>query len=102
MEVWIGLVEVRPTTGNDIFDGAPGAFANALTSAQSLDDYRSRIEAAFEEERLAVAEIQNAEPLRERMSRVHVKDEIVELGGKALHGGVVWDTFYIFESDEDE
>jgi len=83
-EVWIGRVKVRPAAGNDIFDGAPGAFANALTSADSLRDYRLRVETAFAHERLSVAEVDDAEPLRERMSRVHVSDEIVELGGKLV------------------
>jgi len=28
--------------------------------------------------------------------------EIVQLGGWALEGNVVWDTFYVFENDEEE
>ena len=38
-EVWIGLVEVVPEEGNDIFDGAPGAYANVLALAESVEDY---------------------------------------------------------------
>jgi len=38
-EVWIGLVEVVPEEGNDIFDGAPGGYANVLAIAASVEDY---------------------------------------------------------------
>lgn len=38
-EVWTGLVEVIADDGNDIFDGAPGAFANVLALASSVEDY---------------------------------------------------------------
>lgn len=100
-EVWVGRIEVAPQEGNDIFEGAPGAFANALVTANSFDDYREQVTVAFATQAaLKVVEIKDAEPLRVRMSRVRISDELVELGGRALHGDVVWDTLYVFESDE--
>jgi hypothetical protein len=100
-EVWIGRVEVAPVEGNDIFEGDPGAFSNAFVQAESLDQYTDRVTVAFAQEGLDVVGIEGAEPLRERMARVEVSDELVRVAEEALGGDVVWDTFYVFENDDD-
>ncbi len=101
-EVWIGLVEVVPDEGNDIFDGALGAYANVLALADSVEDYMGVTAAALERQRLIAVGLDDPEPLRERQSREHLSDEIIELGERAQKGDVVWDTFYVFESDDEQ
>jgi hypothetical protein len=100
-EVWIGLVEVTPGEGNDIFDGAPGAYANVLALANSVEDYMASTAAAQHSNGLIAVGVDDPEPLRERESRVYVTDEITQLAEEARTGDVVWDTFYVFETDED-
>src|SRR6185312_5446362 len=98
-EVWIGLVEVRPLEGNDSFEGAPGAYTNVLTLASDSEEYETKIAGALVRAGFALEEVGEPEPLRERMSRVDISDEIVELGGRAMAGEVVWSTFHVFESE---
>jgi hypothetical protein len=100
-EVWIGLVEVVPEEGNDIFDGAPGAYANVLAIAASAEDYMAVTAPALLREGVIAVGVDNPEPLRERRSKVQVSDEILDLGERARKGDVVWDTFYVFETDDE-
>jgi hypothetical protein len=101
-EVWIGRVEVVPEPGHDPFDGAPGAFANVLALARSVEDYMEVTAAALLREGLQALEVADPEPLRERRARAQLNDEIVQLGEQARAGEVVWDKFYAFDSDSDE
>lgn len=101
-EVWIGLVEVMPDEGNDIFEGAPGAYANVLALARSVEDYMTITAAALEQQCLIPVGVDDPEPLRARQSRVDLADEILQLGEQAQSGEVVWDTFYVFETDDEE
>jgi hypothetical protein len=101
-EVWIGLVEVVPEEGNDIFDGAPGAYANVLALAASVEDYMAVTAPALLREGVVAVGVDDPEPLRERRSRVQLGDEILRLGEQSRTGQVVWDTFHVFETDEDE
>jgi hypothetical protein len=100
-EIWIGLVEVSPLEGNDIFDGAPGAFTNVLAEADGLDGFRASVLMALEREGLTVIEIEDAEPLRERLAEFEVDEEILRLAPEAA-SNVVWHTFHVYESDADE
>jgi hypothetical protein len=101
-EVWIGLVEVVPEDGNDIFGGAPGAYANVLAVAASVDDYMAVTAPALLQEGLVAVGVDDPEPLRERRSRMQLSDEILDLGERARRGDVVWDTFYVFKTDGEQ
>jgi hypothetical protein len=100
-EVWIGLVEVVPEEGNDIFDGAPGGYSNVLALANSVEDYMTVTAPALLSIGLIAVGVDDPEPLRQRQSWADLADEIVRLGEEARGGEVVWDTFYVFETDED-
>ena len=99
-EVWIGLVEVVPEEGNDIFDGAPGAYANVLALAESVEDYMAVTAPVLLRQGLIAVGVDDPEPLRERRSRVQVSDEILDLDERALTGDVVWTTFHVFEAED--
>jgi hypothetical protein len=99
-QVWIGLVQVTPHPGNDIFGDAPGGFANVLAEASSFAEYNAKVIAALDEEGLTVVEIEDAEPLPERQTRFQVPENILAIADEAAER-VVWDTFYVFESEDD-
>jgi hypothetical protein len=100
-EVWTGLVEVVADEGNDIFDGAPGAFANVLALASSVDDYMAVTATALLREGVVAVGVDDPEPLRERQSRKTLSDEFLALAERAAQGEIVWDTFHVFENDEE-
>jgi hypothetical protein len=101
-EVWIGLVEVVPEEGNDIFDGAPGAYASVLAIAASVEDYMAVTAPALLRQGLIAVGVDDPEPLRERKSRAQLSEEILDLDERARKGDVVWDTFYVFEAEDEQ
>jgi hypothetical protein len=101
-EVWIGLVEVVPEEGNDVLEGAPGAYANVLATAASVEDYMAVTAPALLRHGLLAIGVDDPEPLRDRRSRVQLSDEILDLGERARKGDVVWDTFYVFEAEDEQ
>src|SRR5947209_9666801 len=99
-EVWTGLVEVTADEGNDIFDGAPGAYVNVLALASSVEDYMAVTAPLLLRAGVVAVGLDDPEPLRERQSRMKLSDDILALGERAARDGVVWDTFYVFTSEE--
>jgi len=100
-EVWIGLVEVAPEEGNNMFEGALGAYVNVLALASSVEDYMAVTAPALLHRGLIAVGVDDPEPLRERQAKFQLRDEIVQLGEQAQTGEVVWDRFHSFESEED-
>ncbi len=99
-EVWIGLVEVRPVPGNTIFDGAPGAYSNALCLAGSEDEYRFMVEVELAKLGLEVLGFEDIEPLRERRRHADPDDEILDLVSQLSESmPLLYDTFYVYESE---
>jgi hypothetical protein len=101
-EVWAGLVEVAPEEGNNIFEGALGAYANVLALASSVEEYMAVTAPALLREGLICVGVENPEPLRERRSREQLSEEFLGLSERASKGEVVWDTFYAFEAEDDQ
>jgi hypothetical protein len=50
--LWFGRVDVIPESGNEIFAGAPGAFANVLALASGRVDYEAQGRVGFSREGL--------------------------------------------------
>jgi hypothetical protein len=46
--------------------------------------------------------VDDPEPLRVRQLRGELNEEFLPLGDQAARGEVVWSTFHVFESDEDD
>jgi hypothetical protein len=101
-EVWIGLVEVVPEDGNDIFEGGLGAYTNVLALASSVEEYMAVTAPALLLEGVIAVGVDDPEPLRERQLKVEVDEEFVRLGEQARRGYVVWSTFHIFESEDEQ
>jgi hypothetical protein len=101
-EVWIGLVEVRPLPGNDMLEGDPGAFANALTVAADAEDFCTRAANFFRVEGFEVVSFENVERLEERASNLALPGPIVELGEAAqATAEVQFDTYFTYRSADE-
>jgi hypothetical protein len=103
-QVWIGLADVKAIPGNSIFDGAPGAYTNALSLAGDEVEYRRNVEDEFQKLGLEVQGFEDVEPLEERRGDGRdgsdVPKEILELASQLSEAKpVVYDTFYVYEQE---
>ncbi len=97
---WISLVEVRPEPGNDIFDGAPGAFSHVLCLATNAVEYRRKVGEFFRGLSLEVMGYDGIEPLEQRQRYGSVSDEILDLAAHLSESSpVLYNTFYVYESE---
>lgn len=78
MEIWVGLVEVRPLEGCEILDDAKGAFINVVMWATSSEHYRNKAESTVAEMKLFVVDIERPEPVIARREREGDFDEELE------------------------
>lgn len=101
-EVWIGLVGVVPRPGNDLLGKAKQGFVNILALAASTSEYGAQVERVLDELGLDVTEIEDSEPLSERLSKWTVDPEISRLAQEVNSTGFArFGTFHVYE-DEDE
>lgn len=102
-EVWIGMVNIRPQVGNDLLEGHSGAYVNVLTPAEDLADYGIRVSGALAEMGFDVIEIDDAEPMTQR-----VRSYVVDPGLKQLAVEVKRDwklrvgSFHSYTDDDDD
>jgi hypothetical protein len=102
LDVWVGLVEVRPLPGNETLEGDPGAFANALSLAANADDFRTRASNFFRGEDFEVVSFERVERLEERGEGNPLPDEIVRLGELARETAEVqFDTYFTYRSADE-
>jgi hypothetical protein len=96
-EVWIGLVEVVPRPGTDLLGSVSGAFVNFLVLATNESEYRDRVQTATSECGLKTVKIEDIEPLRMRLSRTSIDDELMSLAEEIeKRGGFKFGTFHTF------
>ena len=97
--MWVGLVEVRPLPGNDTLAGDPGAFANTLSVAADVDDFRTRAANFFRGEGFEVASFEAVERLEDRGLTTTLPDEMLRLGELAGETSEVqFDTYFTYGS----
>jgi hypothetical protein len=98
-ELWIGLVEVRPVDREAY--GAAGAFTNIVTWARDSDEFRRKAETIAATLDLYVAEIEDAEPLSDRIAKHSLSDEIEDMIQRAEFNpqAIVYGTFHRYPSD---
>ncbi len=102
-EVWIGIADLQPKLGNSIFNGAPGAFSNALCLTGNEAEYRRRVARMFGEPGFEVQDLTDIEPLQKRLAAWEVDEEILELDSQlSVSSPVLYDAFYLYESKGDE
>ena len=79
VDVWIGLAHVKPRPGNDLLDGAIGAFVPSLALAENEEDYASKVTALLSEYGFHVLDLDDIERFEERLKRFPVHEDIVAL-----------------------
>jgi len=103
---WIGLVGLKATPGNDFFpEWALGGYTTALALATDEDEYLHRVRAYFADLGVEVKELEEVEPLAERLrAEPSVDDEIVELAAALSDTSPVLHrrTIHTYGSEEDE
>ena len=105
-QLWIGMVEVRPTNGkSDILGDMKGAFVNIVTWASDAEQYKRNAELIIGKlGRLVVCEVVNPEPVEKRRARTSgrfeedVEDMISRAEGNP--NAIIYGTFHMFENDD--
>jgi hypothetical protein len=98
-EVWIGLIGVVPTKGNESLDGAKGAYVNALAPAKSQDEYDRVVRKAVGKLNLFFFECDEVEPLAARAARMALDERLHDLADQALRTQeVMFDEFHCFKN----
>ncbi|MEP6978737.1 MAG: hypothetical protein ABI948_11855 [Thermoleophilia bacterium] len=101
--IWIGLVEVRPAPGSDVFGSDPGAYANVLALAADEAGYRRAVVDVMPEYGAIVVKIDDVETFDDRLRYGHASEQIVEAADElGPENPVSVDRFYIYEEDEED
>lgn len=100
VKVWIGLANVKARVGNEALEGNSRAFVNALAVAEDPADYRKKVTGALIKMGFDVLEIDEDEPLANRLRKYVVDPQLRELAAEAERSGEV--TFGNFHSYEDD
>lgn len=101
-EVWIGLADVRPRPGNDVFDDAPGAYTSFVALADDRDDALRVVAFHFDRLGFETKEIEDLEPIEDRLDSHGVSDEILDLVTELSRTtAVVHGVFHIYETEEE-
>jgi hypothetical protein len=78
-EAWIGLAHVRPQRGNDVLQGAMGAFVAVVALANSEDEFVNQVVKKLNSYDFDVIEIKDIELFRKRSESFNVDQEVSSL-----------------------
>jgi hypothetical protein len=94
IQLWTGLLEVKPLPDADILLTASGAFVRIVTWALDADEFLIKAKKIADHLRLVLVGIQNPEPLLH--SAVRDDDEVKELQGRAEanRDAILYGTFH--------
>jgi hypothetical protein len=100
LELWIGLVEVRPLDRKAY--GAAGAFTNIVTWADDLQGFRRNAELIAATLDMFVVDIEGAEPLARRTKNRSMTEEIDDMVARAEcnPNAIIYGTFHRYLFDE--
>lgn len=95
--VWIGLLEVRPSSPASALEGPAGAFVHALVHAIDEDDFKNKVRAELEKIDIQITSVQDVEPFEERLRSGTVKDHLRKLSSSVgKNNVVVFDEFHAY------
>ncbi len=100
-ELWIGLVEVRPESG-DILGDAKGAFVHVVTWASDPEEYRRNADLVLGELGLFVVDVETPEPVAARRRKAATFDEELEdmiARARDFPNAIIYGTFHTWERD---
>jgi hypothetical protein len=95
-EIWIGMVEVRPSIDSSVIADADGAFVNVLTWASNSNEFRQKVGELMNDLRLHVTGIESAEPLTQRGPEESLDQEIRRVAGEVRRNpdAIMYSTFH--------
>jgi len=104
LQLWIGLVRVKPLPGNDWWEHGAGAYTNVITWASSSDGFLEKAQVLAKHMDLYVLEIEGEEPLSERTQhgQVAMTEEIEDMIGRAESNSeaIVYGTFHKYPFED--
>jgi hypothetical protein len=100
MELWIGLVELRPLDREGY--GAAGAFTNIVTWASDQEGFRRKAEIIAATLDMFVIDVEGAEPVAQRAEKWSMTEEIDDMLSRAQSNpdAIVYGTFHRYPFDE--
>jgi hypothetical protein len=101
-EIWIGLAEVVALPECKRLGSGNGAFVKIALWADSDSNFYSKAERAISELDLQLLELEDREPLAERLSRIQAGDETEQMAETARMnpGDIVFGTFHIWQKTD--
>ncbi len=94
LELWIGLVELRPHDRRAY--GAAGAFTNIITWASDQESFRQKAEIIASTLDMFVVDVEGAEPVAERAEKWSMTEETDDMIQRAEVNpdAIVYGTFH--------
>ncbi len=101
-ELWIGLVHLRPRSGNSELGGYLGAFTTVVARASGPADFRTRVGEVFDGLAYDVVEVEHVETVGERRGRGELSEDWELTARQVGQGGdVAWGPLHAYERDDD-
>lgn len=98
-ELWIGLAKLEPSTLNGVLEDAKGAYTNAIGIASDRVGFRVKVKDALAELDLRLIRLEQAAPLKARLSENALDSELTKVARVAGKTGKVgFGTFHAFEA----
>lgn len=100
LQLWIGVVELKPLNAKSY--GAAGAFTNIITWAYDIAGFRAKAETIAATLEMFVTDIDDVEPLAERMKKCTLSEEIEDMMFRAEFNpnAIVYGTFHQYPFNE--
>lgn len=97
---WIGLAHVKPKTGNNLLQGALGAFVPILALTTEIDDFVALTTTYLESFGFEVLEIEDIELFKDRLRNSDVEDVIIALAEELTdEDPIILDTFQAYDNE---
>lgn len=99
--LWIGRADVQPQPGNDMFDSAPGAFANVVGLAKDVLEFENITRSFFGSLGCDLIGLERIYDFAIRSETGGLPEEMMALASNVSPDEpILFDTFYIYEEDE--
>ena len=99
-QVWIGLVGADQREGVSFLGDAKGGYVNVVASAANAGEFERKVKRALDELGLELIDIDDAEPLAQRLSRETATEEVSNMAKTVRKlDSVAFGTFYRYEND---
>ena len=100
LELWIGLVELKPLDSQAY--GAAGAFTNIVTWASDEEGFRHKAEIIAATLHMFVIDVEGAEPVTQRAEKWSMTEDIHDILSRAECNpdAIVYGTFHLYPFDE--